>query len=289
MSGRPHAAGRGIGILRPAAGVRHASQDVCRFREHAGRHRPGGRDLRRRAARRCEHAPARAGGARGADRGGGCRSCSAWRCSSATRNQPSTRISPGPRKSPRSSPRRVPGRVTRRTIARRWSSRESITFRSSPRTSRDGSRRRLPKRVSRRVESLGADRGLVAADLDCALTGAYYDRFVQAMSDHTGSNATPPPDAAAKSDRYYLAQCVKDETMGESIAAAVRPTDRHVTLVHYNGSFHIDFGQGTVAKARRRLPGRRLVVVSILPVERSRPRVGPTTRISPAPTIWSTR
>ena len=75
------------------------------------------------------------------------------------------------------------------------------------------------------------------------------------MSDHTGSNATPPPDAAAKSDRYYLAQCVKDETMGESIAAAVRPTDRHVTLVHYNGSFHIDFGQGTVAKARRRLPG----------------------------------
>ena len=140
----------------------------------------------------------------------------------------------------------------------------------------------VPRRIAAEVaktglaalESLGADRGLVAADLDCALTGAYYDRFVQAMSDHTGSNATPPPDAAAKSDRYYLAQCVKDETMGESIAAAVRPTDRHVTLVHYNGSFHIDFGQGTVAKARRRLPGRRLVIVSILPVEdldRARP------------------
>jgi hypothetical protein len=37
-------------------------------------------------------------------------------------------------------------------------------------------------------------------------------------------------------------------------------------LVHYNGAFHSDFGLGTAERARRRLPGKRIVIISMLPV-----------------------
>jgi uncharacterized iron-regulated protein len=118
------------------------------------------------------------------------------------------------------------------------------------------------------VDTLGADRRLAAADLECPTTGAYYDRFLDAMTDHTASNNTPAPDAHARNDRYFLAQCVKDETMGESVAGAVQTSaGQPATVVHYNGSFHSDFNQGAAQSATRRLTGRRLVIVSILPVD----------------------
>jgi hypothetical protein len=37
-------------------------------------------------------------------------------------------------------------------------------------------------------------------------------------------------------------------------------------VVHFNGAFHTDFGEGTAERARRRLPGTHIVVVSVLPV-----------------------
>ncbi len=119
------------------------------------------------------------------------------------------------------------------------------------------------------LDTIGTDRRLAAADLDCPTTGDYYDRFLQAMTDHTGSNTTPlAPDTRARNDRYFLAQCVKDETMGESIAAAVRQAaGQPTTVVHFNGSFHSDFSEGAAQSATRRLPGRRILVVSILPVD----------------------
>ena len=75
-------------------------------------------------------------------------------------------------------------------------------------------------------------------------------------------------DVRQKNDRFYLAQCLKDETMAESIADAFqRSAAAHATIVHVNGAFHSDYAQGTAAAARRRLPGRRIAVVSVLPVE----------------------
>jgi uncharacterized iron-regulated protein len=69
-------------------------------------------------------------------------------------------------------------------------------------------------------------------------------------------------------ERYYFSQCVKDETMAESIAAAFdRQQGRPGTIVHYTGAFHSDFGAGTAERVRRRLPGRRVAIVSMLPVE----------------------
>ena len=57
--------------------------------------------------------------------------------------------------------------------------------------------------------------------------------------------------------------------MGESIAQAYTAAavgHKRPLVVSINGSFHSDFRDGTVARARRRLSGKRILVVSILPV-----------------------
>jgi len=105
------------------------------------------------------------------------------------------------------------------------------------------------------VETLGANRRLAARELHCPTSGCYYDRFVAAMGAHAGSSAN-----------FYFAQCVKDETMGESVADTFHQTIGRVAIVHIAGAFHSDFGEGTADSARRRMPGRRIAVVSILPV-----------------------
>jgi uncharacterized iron-regulated protein len=83
------------------------------------------------------------------------------------------------------------------------------------------------------------------------------------MGEHS---ASPPAGAAAeRAERYYWAQCLKDETMAESIATAVaKQQGRPGVVVHVTGAFHIDFGGGTVERVRRRLTERRVVTVSIV-------------------------
>jgi uncharacterized iron-regulated protein len=113
---------------------------------------------------------------------------------------------------------------------------------------------------------VAADRALAARDLRCP-RDPYFDRFAEQMGGHR-----PPGSAAGAADaateRYYWAQCVKDETMAESIAAAfARQEGRPGAIVHFTGAFHSEFGAGTAERVRRRLDGRRVVVVSIIPAD----------------------
>jgi uncharacterized iron-regulated protein len=105
------------------------------------------------------------------------------------------------------------------------------------------------------IDGLGNDRALAAKELNCPKSGSYYDRFAAAMGGHSGSNSN-----------FYFAQCLKDETMGEAVAEAFNKAGDRVTIVHVNGAFHSDFAEGTAESARRRMPGRRIAVVSMLPV-----------------------
>jgi uncharacterized iron-regulated protein len=114
-----------------------------------------------------------------------------------------------------------------------------------------------------------ADRAFVAADLQCP-HDSYYDRFITTMNDHPapGTEKLSADDRRDMNERYYLAQCTKDETMAESIAVQFAGLNGSPgTIVHFNGAFHSDFGTGAAARVRRRLPGRRVIVVSILPVK----------------------
>ena len=118
------------------------------------------------------------------------------------------------------------------------------------------------------IDGLGGDRGLAARELACPTSGEYYERFQQAMGGHPPSGDPKAADIQQRNDRFYLAQCVKDETMGESIAQAFeKHAARRATIVHVNGAFHSDYAQGTAAAAGRRMSGRRIAVVSVVPVE----------------------
>ena len=117
------------------------------------------------------------------------------------------------------------------------------------------------------------DRPLVASELQCP-RDAYFDRFTQAMSGHasgdgkqTAATAEPSAEQRASTDRYYWSQCLKDETMAESIArAVVDRAGKGGPVVHFTGAFHSDFGAGTAERTRRRLTGKRVALVSMLPV-----------------------
>jgi len=129
----------------------------------------------------------------------------------------------------------------------------------------------VPRRIASAVAKSGrdaiaqlpeTDRPFVARDLDCP-RDTYFDRFAATMTGHPGGTQTAD-ERQAMTERYYWAQCVKDETMAESIVAALEKSGSPV--VHYNGAFHSDFGLGTAERVRRRAPARRVLVISMLPV-----------------------
>jgi uncharacterized iron-regulated protein len=141
---------------------------------------------------------------------------------------------------------------------------------------RSRSWRVIASNVPRPVASLVARHGLSALDtLPPArreqIAGAiacpdddYFDRFRAVMGDMSSHGSAGSADSArGRLERMYHAQCVKDETMGESVARVWRPG--HL-VVHYNGAFHSDFRLGSAQRARQRARDADLLVITALPV-----------------------
>jgi uncharacterized iron-regulated protein len=123
------------------------------------------------------------------------------------------------------------------------------------------------------------ERGYAARALMCP-NDAYFARFEEAMGGHSAGNAGAAPETT---QRFYEAQCAKDETMAESIVDWFVPNvglpNAQVVSVdgivlHVNGAFHSDYGQGTVARVKRRLPVARTLVITAVPV------ANPTTAVA---------
>jgi uncharacterized iron-regulated protein len=110
----------------------------------------------------------------------------------------------------------------------------------------------------------------VARQVVCPDGDDYHARFMAEMRAHsTGSGgAAEPGDSlpTAMAERFYVAQCVKDETMAESIVKAKHAAPRGAIVVHFDGAFHSDYAQGTVERVKRREPSWDLVVISAVPV-----------------------
>jgi uncharacterized iron-regulated protein len=123
------------------------------------------------------------------------------------------------------------------------------------------------------LESKSEDeRRWFASARECPIDDEYFRRFVEAMGSHPaeGESAADAALAEAQAHNFYYSQCLKDETMAESIAgayAAGATGNRQPLVVHFNGAFHSDFGLGTAARVKRRLPEQRTVVISMLPVD----------------------
>lgn len=147
----------------------------------------------------------------------------------------------------------------------------------------------IPRRYASQVSKQGlavvdslpeAERKLLAAQLQCPFDN-YFKKFGEAMNSHPGADDKKPEkkdekkeaEQRAMTEKFYFAQCTKDETMAESISLAVAHQDStkaslaKSVIVHYNGSFHSDYKLGTAARVIRRMPKAKVKVVSIIPVE----------------------
>ena len=86
---------------------------------------------------------------------------------------------------------------------------------------------------------------------------AYWRRFRRAMAEH--QHAGEP----ASTKRFYEAQCLKDDTMAESIAdrlTGLRRQGRNPLVVHFCGRFHSDQRLGTVDRLQCRMPELKIEV-----------------------------
>ncbi len=119
------------------------------------------------------------------------------------------------------------------------------------------------------LDTLSAHERLWAARENVCPKDDYHARFLESMQGHGAGGAAPAagdtlPTAIA--ERFYLAQCVKDETMAESIVNARADASRDAIVVHFDGAFHSDYSQGTVMRVKRRQPGWNVAVVTGVPV-----------------------
>ncbi|HKC86699.1 MAG TPA: ChaN family lipoprotein, partial [Blastocatellia bacterium] len=150
----------------------------------------------------------------------------------------------------------------------------------------------IPRSIAAQVsrEGLGAarpdseaERKLVASDFSCP-PDDYFKRFAEAMGKgHPGAHQNQEDvkqtdkkqeeERRATLERFYFAQCVKDETMAESIANALATpgpqsdTQGGPLVVHFNGAFHSDYRLGTASRVIRRAPKSKVKVISVVPVE----------------------
>ena len=104
------------------------------------------------------------------------------------------------------------------------------------------------------------DKPLIAAYINAPEGDVYAARFAGVVSEGHGDGQQMEP---ATIRRFYEAQCLRDDTMAETIARAVKEGR---TVLHINGSFHSDAGLGTAARLLWRAPlETRIAIVKIVP------------------------
>lgn len=103
------------------------------------------------------------------------------------------------------------------------------------------------------------DRMNVAITIDTS-EGAYKNNFLATMQNNGVHNRFGDEQLY---ERLYQAQCVKDDTMAESIAQYRERYPKH-TIIHFNGDFHSTRFLGTVERLRKRIPKVKVAVISPL-------------------------
>jgi uncharacterized iron-regulated protein len=98
-------------------------------------------------------------------------------------------------------------------------------------------------------------RKLIATDLS-APKDAYRAAFLQTMQG-MGSHLFDQESL----ENYYQAQCMKDDTMAESIYIAL-DYYQNAQVIHFNGAFHSRDFLGTVSRLQKALPKLKIAVIT---------------------------
>lgn len=119
-----------------------------------------------------------------------------------------------------------------------------------------------PRPSAKKLAEGGVVKDAFVARETTAPEDRYYALFQDAMKEHPGEVSK---DAML---RMYAAQCLKDDTMAESIVGYLnaRPFRRPM-IVHVNGKFHSDHGLGTVSRVLSRRPLTRVSVITMESME----------------------
>ena len=89
-------------------------------------------------------------------------------------------------------------------------------------------------------------------------------RFKAVMESMGGAHGGMAMDEATIA-RFYEAQTVRDETMAESITRRLEAAPNGLVL-HLNGQFHSDYGDGIPRRVLWRRPLTKIVIISVMPV-----------------------
>lgn len=112
------------------------------------------------------------------------------------------------------------------------------------------------------VEAVPEDsRSFVAKEL-FAPDDEYKTRFIATMKGIGGAKDKPGMQIKEEMlEAIYRAQCIKDDTMAESIVTHAKATGRRI--IHYNGCFHSDYGLGTAVRVKRLAPELKVAIIRI--------------------------
>lgn len=92
------------------------------------------------------------------------------------------------------------------------------------------------------------------------------DEYRRRFLDQMGGTDRPEAMSRVNPENLYKAQCLKDDTMAESMSDFL-DTHPGTRIVSYQGDFHSAFGLGIVKKLKLLKPEVQSVVVSVAPVE----------------------
>ncbi len=118
------------------------------------------------------------------------------------------------------------------------------------------------------IENLPGDERLFIATELMVLEDEYKQKFTATMMANMSSREGMPG-KMMDIDGFYKAQCIKDDTMAESILTFYRKHPEY-HVIHYNGDFHSNSHLGTAQKLSLLAPELKIAVitpVSILPEE----------------------
>ena len=116
------------------------------------------------------------------------------------------------------------------------------------------------------LDSLSQEENKFVARKHKVFDDEYKKRFIRTMQSNMAHSSKMPAGMKMNFDRLYAAQCIKDDTMAESILKYRRILP-HRKVIHFNGDFHSRKHLGTAQKIQILEPMLKVAVITPLMCE----------------------
>ena len=121
----------------------------------------------------------------------------------------------------------------------------------------------ISKQGMNALDSLSQEEKKFVAGKHKVFDDEYKDRFIRTMQSNMKHNSKMPSGMMKNFDQIYAAQCIKDDTMAESILKYQHIPPRR-KVIHFNGDFHSRKHFGTAQKIQILEPILKVAVISPL-------------------------